>query len=118
MKGDCHRYLAEYKVDEAWKTAVYQAMAAYTLAEEKACRLPPTNHIRLALALSFSIFYYRIVKEPLMACIMTKLALSKAVDDIDNIGGNCMATIHVMKRLTDNLKKWGLEMNGDGETQS
>ncbi|KXZ42234.1 hypothetical protein GPECTOR_177g229 [Gonium pectorale] len=120
MKGDSHRYLAEYKVDEARQTAVNQAMAAYTSAEEKACHLPPTSHTRLCLALNHSVFCYHIVKEPSLACFMAMLAYAMAVGTLDNhaVGDDYEATMLVIQRLKDNITHWTLEMNGNGETQS
>lgn len=48
MKADYHRYLSEYKVDEAKTAAAELTLAAYKVAQEKADELPTTNPIRCA----------------------------------------------------------------------
>ena len=54
MKGDYHRYLAEFKTGGERKEAAEQTLLAYKAAQDIALvDLPPTHPIRLGLALNF-----------------------------------------------------------------
>ncbi|KAL9313785.1 hypothetical protein ACSQ67_019237 [Phaseolus vulgaris] len=73
MKGDYHRYLAEFKVGDERKTAAEDTMLSYKAAQDVAhADLPPTHPIRLGLALNFSVFYYEILNQSDKACAMAK----------------------------------------------
>ncbi|GJW93359.1 14-3-3 protein 7 [Tanacetum coccineum] len=62
MKGDYYRYLAEIKSDAEREEATSQSLKAYEAATAIAeTDLPPTNPIRLGVALNFSVFYYEII---------------------------------------------------------
>nr|DAD40982.1 TPA_asm: hypothetical protein HUJ06_015305 [Nelumbo nucifera] len=82
MKGDYHRYLAEFKVGAERKEAAEDTMLAYKAAQDIALAdLAPTHPIRLGLALNFSVFYYEILNSSEKACSMAnrlsrKLSLS------------------------------------------
>ncbi|KAI7107239.1 14-3-3 protein, partial [Hortaea werneckii] len=59
MKGDYHRYLAEFAMGDKRKESADQSLEAYQAATEVAStELAPTHPIRLGLALNFSVFYY------------------------------------------------------------
>lgn len=101
MKGDYHRYLAEFKTGAERKDAAESTLLAYKsaqvyilffilwngscyyfVAELKICvhlmqdialaDLAPTHPIRLGLALNFSVFYYEILNSPDRACNLAK----------------------------------------------
>merc|ERR1712227_364628 len=73
MKGDYHRYLAEFATGDKRKESADKSLEAYQNATEVAqTDLPPTHPIRLGLALNFSVFYYEILNSPDEACQMAK----------------------------------------------
>ena len=49
MKADYHRYLSEYKLEDAKTSAAEVTLAAYQAAQDKAAGLPSTNPIRRAI---------------------------------------------------------------------
>merc|ERR1711969_549524 len=80
MKGDYHRYLAEFQSGETRKASTEDALTAYKAASEIAVtELPPTHPIRLGLALNFSVFYYEILNSPDRACHLAKQAFDDAI---------------------------------------
>lgn len=75
MKGDYHRYLAEFATGGDRKDAAENSLVAYKAASDIAMTdLPPTHPIRLGLALNFSVFYYEILNSPDRACRLAKAA--------------------------------------------
>lgn len=91
MAGDYHRYKAEVLKNEDKRGAILFPKFCYTVSfsphadsVEKAekcykdafdvavAELPPTNLVRLGLALNFSVFYYEIMNNPDKACSLAK----------------------------------------------
>lgn len=105
MAGDYYRYLAE--ID---KTGGYEIKAKkfYTegskLSED--C-LPPTDPIRLGLALNLSVCYYEILENRKEACRLAKDAFDQAISKLDNLEEVQYkdATL-IMQLLRDNLTLW------------
>ncbi|GJX48096.1 14-3-3 protein 7 [Tanacetum coccineum] len=85
-KGDYYRYLAEFKSDAEREEATSQSLKAYEAATVIAeTDLPPTNPIRLGLALNFSVFYYEIIANTERACNMAKQAFEDAAAELDSL---------------------------------
>jgi len=132
MKGDYHRYLAEFANGNERKDAAQNSLAAYKQASEIAStELAPTHPIRLGLALNFSVFYYEILNSPDRACQLAKSAFDDAIQELDSVPEDSYKdTTLIMQLLRDNLTLWTSDMQGDdkapeettktgeGETQS
>ena len=74
MKGDYHRYLAEFQAEDERKRSSNKALDAYKQASTIAmAELPPTHPIRLGLALNFSVFYYEILNSPVRFFLLSVL---------------------------------------------
>ncbi|KAL6566496.1 hypothetical protein OROGR_002111 [Orobanche gracilis] len=112
MKGDYHRYLAEFKVGNEKKDAAEETMLAYKAAQEIALAdLAPTHPIRLGLALNFSVFYYEILNASDKACNMAKQAFEEAIAELDTLGEESYKdSTLIMQLLRDNLTLWTSDM--------
>ncbi|CAH9067119.1 unnamed protein product [Cuscuta epithymum] len=108
MKGDYHRYLAEFKVGDERKQAADDTMNSYKAAQEIALvDLSSTHPIRLGLALNFSVFYYEILNSSDKACVMAKQAFEEAIAELDTLGEESYKdSTLIMQLLRDNLTLW------------
>ncbi|KAE9605926.1 hypothetical protein Lal_00025161 [Lupinus albus] len=116
MKGDYHRYLAEFKTGTERKDAAENTLNAYKAAQDIANgELPPTHPIRLGLALNFSVFYYEILNSPDRACNLAKQAFDEAIAELDTLGEESYKdSTLIMQLLRDNLTLWTSDMQDDG----
>ncbi|MBA0747318.1 hypothetical protein Gogos_004240, partial [Gossypium gossypioides] len=112
MKGDYHRYLAEFKTGAERKEAAESTLTAYKSAQEIAnAELAPTHPIRLGLALNFSVFYYEILNSPDRACELAKQAFDEAIAELDTLGEESYKdSTLIMQLLRDNLTLWTSDM--------
>ncbi|XP_062101273.1 14-3-3-like protein B [Humulus lupulus] len=108
MKGDYHRYLAEFKVGDERKSAAEDTMISYKAAQDIAATdLASTHPIRLGLALNFSVFYYEILNQSDKACSLAKLAFEEAIAELDTLGEESYKdSTLIMQLLRDNLTLW------------
>ncbi|XP_020575444.1 14-3-3-like protein F [Phalaenopsis equestris] len=116
MKGDYHRYLAEFKTGDERKEAAENTLSSYKAAQEiAAAELPSTHPIRLGLALNFSVFYYEILNSPERACNMAKQAFDEAIAELDSLGEESYKdSTLIMQLLRDNLTLWTSDMQDEG----
>lgn len=117
MKGDYHRYLAEFATGNDRKAAAENALVAYKAASDTAMQdLAPTHPIRLGLALNFSVFYYEILNSPDRACRLAKAAFDDAIAELDNLSEESYKdSTLIMQLLRDNLTLWTSDMTADGD---
>jgi 14-3-3 protein epsilon len=117
MKGDYHRYLAEFATSNDRKEAAENSLVAYKAASDIATtELAPTHPIRLGLALNFSVFYYEILSSPERACRLAKAAFDDAIAELDTLSEESYKdSTLIMQLLRDNLTLWTSDMQGDGE---
>ncbi|GMI90974.1 general regulatory factor 2, 14-3-3 PROTEIN G-BOX FACTOR14 OMEGA [Hibiscus trionum] len=116
MKGDYHRYLAEFKTGAERKEAAESTLTAYKSAQDIAnAELAPTHPIRLGLALNFSVFFYEILNSPDRACNLAKQAFDEAIAELDTLGEESYKdSTLIMQLLRDNLTLWTSDMQDDG----
>lgn len=117
MKGDYHRYLAEFATGADRKEAAENSLVAYKAASDIALTdLPPTHPIRLGLALNFSVFYYEILNSPERACRLAKAAFDEAIAELDTLSEESYKdSTLIMQLLRDNLTLWTSDMQGETE---
>ena len=108
MKGDYHRYIAEYASPSNQADLAEEANQAYKRATDVATNdLEATHPIRLGLALNYSVFYYEIKQNPEKACEMAKKAFDDAIADLDNVQeAYYKDSTLIMQLLRDNLTLW------------
>jgi 14-3-3 protein epsilon len=115
MKGDYHRYIAEYKTEGEGekKAAADAAREAYKTAMNVAeSGLLVTHPIRLGLALNFSVFYYEVLNQPEEACSMARKAFEDAIAELDNVSEESYKdSTLIMQLLRDNLTLWTSDEN-------
>jgi len=116
MKGDYHRYLAEFKTGAERKESAESTMVAYKAAQDIAlAELAPTHPIRLGLTLNFSVFYYEILNSPDKACNLAKQAFDEAISELDTLGEESYKdSTLIMQLLRDNLTLWTSDLTEDG----
>lgn len=119
MKGDYHRYLAEFKTGQDRKEAAEHTLLAYKAAQDIALvDLAPTHPIRLGLALNFSVFYYEILNSPDRACHLAKTAFDDAIAELDTLGEESYKdSTLIMQLLRDNLTLWTSDMQEQDNEQ-
>jgi len=117
MKGDYHRYLAEFATGNNRKEAAEFSLIAYKSASDVATtELPPTHPIRLGLALNFSVFYYEILNSPDRACQLAKQAFDDAIAELDTLSEDSYKdSTLIMQLLRDNLTLWTSDMSNEAE---
>eukprot|EP01111_Echinosteliopsis_oligospora_P002051 TRINITY_DN12_c0_g1_i1.p1 TRINITY_DN12_c0_g1~~TRINITY_DN12_c0_g1_i1.p1 ORF type:complete len:257 (-),score=56.94 TRINITY_DN12_c0_g1_i1:102-872(-) len=117
MKGDYHRYLAEFATGSGRKEAAENSLIAYKSASDIAItELPPTHPIRLGLALNFSVFYYEILNSPDRACHLAKQAFDDAIAELDTLSEDSYKdSTLIMQLLRDNLTLWTSDMQDKQE---
>jgi len=117
MKGDYHRYLAEFATGAERKSAAENSLIAYKSASDVAVtELPPTHPIRLGLALNFSVFYYEILNSPDRAYHLAKQAFDDAIAELDTLSEDSYKdSTLIMQLLRDNLTLWTSDMQAGGD---
>lgn len=117
MKGDYHRYLAEFATGDKRKDAATAAHEAYKGATDVAqTDLAPTHPIRLGLALNFSVFYYEILNSPDRACHLAKQAFDDAIAELDSLSEESYRdSTLILQLLRDNLTLWTSDSLQDNE---
>jgi 14-3-3 protein epsilon len=115
MKGDYHRYLAEFSSNDVKKQAAEDSLTAYEKASEIArTDLSPTHPIRLGLALNFSVFYYEILQLPKAACDLAKKAFDEAIAELDTLSEDSYKdSTLIMQLLRDNLTLWTTDLQDE-----
>jgi len=108
MAGDYYRYLAEFSHSNG-QHAVEMYQLAMQLAESK---LPPTNPIRLGLALNYSVCHFEILHDKTQAITLAKTAFDSAISKLDRIEeSNYKDCTLILQLIRDNLTLWTSEAN-------
>eukprot|EP00405_Crypthecodinium_cohnii_P046013 CAMPEP_0206584482 /NCGR_PEP_ID=MMETSP0325_2-20121206/35750_1 /ASSEMBLY_ACC=CAM_ASM_000347 /TAXON_ID=2866 /ORGANISM="Crypthecodinium cohnii, Strain Seligo" /LENGTH=244 /DNA_ID=CAMNT_0054091651 /DNA_START=14 /DNA_END=748 /DNA_ORIENTATION=+ len=119
MKGDYHRYLAEFATPENHSKCSSMAHDCYKQASELAIsKLEPTHPTRLGLALNFSVFYYEVFSSPEKACLLAKAAFDDAMNVMDALEEDQYKdSAQIMQLLRDNLTLWTADMHPEAPAE-
>lgn len=111
MKGDYHRYLAEFSCDDQKAEVKDASLTAYNKASDVAAeKLPAIHPVRLGLALNFSVFHYEIMNAPDVACALAKKAFDDALEEMNEATDEVYKdSTLIMQLLRDNLTLWTSE---------
>ncbi|XP_008835058.1 14-3-3 protein sigma [Nannospalax galili] len=115
MKGDYYRYLAEVATADDKKRIIDSARSAYQEAMDISKKeMPPTNPIRLGLALNFSVFHYEIANSPEEAISLAKTTFDEAMADLHTLSEDSYKdSTLIMQLLRDNLTLWTADNAGE-----
>ena len=120
MKGDYFRYLAEVKNEDVSRQhEVEESQKAYEEAYDLSKEhMPPTDPIRLGLALNFSVFHYEILNRTERACELASTAFDLAVqihgtEDTSPLDDSHRDAMLIMQLLRDNLSLWTSEVSSE-----
>lgn len=107
MKGDYHRYRAEFAAGADQEAHSVAAHDAYAAATETAKQLPAVHAVRLGLALNFSVFYHEVYRKADQACSVAKGAYDDAQGELQHITEEqFQECAPIMQLLLDNLNLW------------
>ena len=113
MIGDYYRYVAESASDSVLEEVKNGALSGYEEADKLSKGLNACNPIRLGLALNFSVFYYEVMNNHKKACELGEMALSEALEKIDDVDEETFRDAKsIIELLKENLSLWKEE---DGE---
>ena len=109
--------MAEYYVGEELKKYIEKSLESYQKASEIAEKaLPPTNPLRLGLALNYSVFQYEICDKRDQACSLAKKAFDDAIEKIEDLGEDQYKdSTTIMQLIRDNLTLWTSDMQDETE---
>ena len=117
LKGDYHRYIAEFATGNERKGAADYSFVAYTNASDIAmAELPTTHPNRLGLALNFAVLYYDILNSPVRAFRLAKAAVDNAISELDVLSEESYKdSTLILQLLSDNLTIWKSYVQAEDE---
>ncbi|CAA6671363.1 unnamed protein product [Spirodela intermedia] len=126
MKGDYHRYLAEFLTGAPRQEAADSTLSSFKAAQtiyllttvlETLPRISLwkswglRNPIRLGVTLNFSVFYFEILNSYDKACPLARQAFDEVIGDLDTLGEESYKdSTLVMQLLCDNLTLWNTDL--------
>ena len=114
LAGDYYRYLAE---SEEQKQSASSAEKCYNEGLKVASKLPPSNPVRLGLALNLSVCYFEILGAPQKALELARSAFDEAVKELEDLDPSEYkdATL-IMQLLRDNISLWTQSVGGQDDS--
>jgi len=107
MIGDYYRYVAECAAPDKLEAVKNGALENYKFASDSSTSLNACNPIRLGLALNFSVFHYEVMNNHKEACSLGELALSDALEKIDDVDEETFRDAKsIIELLKENLSLW------------
>ncbi|ERE73474.1 14-3-3 protein theta [Cricetulus griseus] len=115
MKGDYFRYLAEVACGDDRKQTIDNSQGAYQEAFDISKKeMQPSHPICLGLVLNFSVFYFEILNNPVLACTLAKTAFDQAITELESLSEDpYKESTLIMQLLRDKLTLWTSESAGE-----
>lgn len=111
LKGDYYRYLSIFFISNDYSQ---NALMAYKQATQYADMLSFINPIKIDLALSFSVFYYDILKKPEEAISIASETLNEGLEQLEKIEEADMKEATTsLQMLKDNIDNWSKDLKQD-----
>jgi len=85
MKANYHGHLADLGSEDERKMAIENAQRCFRQASELSMKLSPAHPVRLALALSLSVFLHDVLKQTQRASAIAKEAFNGAIAELDTL---------------------------------
>mmetsp|Transcript_143546 Transcript_143546/g.357721 ORF Transcript_143546/g.357721 Transcript_143546/m.357721 type:complete len:249 (+) Transcript_143546:82-828(+) len=117
MKGDYHRYHAEFQNEGGRAEAAGKAQAAYKDALAQAeTLLGPAHPMRLGLALNYSVFFNEVLGQTQEAVQLARGTLEAATGALEGLDPERQReSAQIMQLLSDNLQLWTSAAAADGK---
>jgi 14-3-3 protein epsilon len=113
LRGDYYRYLAIFFNANEYTE---NSLVAYKQATQFADVLSCINPIKIDLALSFSVFYYDILKKPEDAISIASEALNEGLDKIGEVDEADLKEVTAsLQLLKDNVDYWSKDIKTEDE---
>lgn len=107
MAGDINWILAMLRKVEDKELHVESTLTAYKAASKAAESLSAAHHLRLAVNLTKTAFYFDVMEWPELATAVAKLALDKAGPELASLDEESYKkSTEIMGLMEDNLKMW------------
>lgn len=107
MAGDYYRYIAETATEAKLEEVKLGALKQYEDSDRHCQQLQACNPTRLGLALNFSVFYYEVIGDHSKACSLGEVALSDALEKIDDCDEETFRDAKsIIELLKENLSLW------------
>ncbi|XP_056149129.1 14-3-3 protein gamma-2-like [Lampris incognitus] len=113
MRGDYYRYLAEVATGEKRATVMEASEKSYSEAHDISVEhMQPTHPVRLALALSYSVFCFDTKNAPKQACHLAKAAVNDALAERVALNGESSLFVSLLR---GNAARWtGVPQDDEG----
>lgn len=115
LKGDYHRYAAEFHGGEDRENSIELAEQCYNLAYQiSEENIPIGSSTRLGLALNFSVFFWEIKEMKEEAMLVAQNAFDQAIEILEELEKQkAKESILIIQLLKENLTMWNNQVMGE-----
>lgn len=116
MKADHYRYMAEITHGDQFSNYKHHALEFYKEAYMKSLLLPKLNKIRLGTCLNYSVFYFEVMSDPIIALKIATEALDDALKELKTVSDdnledeNMQDSLKIIDVIKMNVNEWFIEV--------
>jgi len=117
MKADHLRYIAEIKNGEEFSKYKSLALDSYKESYLYSLMLNKLNKIRLRACLNYSVFYYEIINDPIIALKILSEALDESIKELNNVPNENLSdesmqdSLKIIDLFKKNVSNWYQEID-------